>query len=297
MKKKTVCLLAAACALSVLAACGKKDTGTLPAASAGVENNAPRFKQTERFGTVSTIVLVPLDQAPAKYATYVRQELTELSKDDARKAPDAAYEQYVHTWLKQAASLAKPDWNMIAAITQPEMTVETNAFKKQAYIDKAKADIAVDPSQRNIIYGWQGEIMSITGPDVTTGEYYLTISPNHRSLSLSYENEAHYNYGLFYSPVLDALHMNQDNRGSVQLTVKVPIEKARAIEAMREGTSPMIRVYGHVVGVNDMLVLDKKGAQAGLNIEVEALEWGTRKDGVFKTFFFLDTDQLNRSKP
>ena len=92
--------------------------------------------------------------------------------------------------------------------------------------------------------------------------------------------------------------MKGDNRGNMQLTVKLPIEKAKEIESLRAGNSTMIRVYGRVIGKNadQAPLLRKDGSKAGLNVEVEALEFGIRKDGEFKTFFFLDSDQLKRSK-
>lgn len=300
MNEKVKCLVAAACAVSLLAACGKKETdpgqGASVAASAKVDDNAPRFKQTARFGTVSTILLDPLFQVPAKYANYVRQDVTEVSREEYRKLPQGAFEKYIGTWLKQDASAAKPDWNMIAALTQPGMTEATNEFKKQALIEQAKTDVKADPAYRNAVYGWQGEILGIDGPDVATGEYYLVIRPGQRTMSFSYANDRQYRYELSYFPVFNAVGMTGDNTGTMQLTVKVPIEKAREIESLREGSVPMIRVYGHIAGVHRTPLVDKKGAEAGLEIEVEALEFGARKNGEFKTFFFLDTDQLKRSK-
>lgn len=60
----------------------------------------------------------------------------------------------------------------------------------------------------------------------------------------------------------------------------------------------MIRDYGHVIGTNTDQAprLRKDDSEAGLSVEVEALEFGIHKDGKFKTFFFLDSDQLKRSK-
>lgn len=148
---------------------------TAPASTPAVaEDNTPHFKQTEKFGTVSNIVLTPLFQAPSKYSSYVRQEVSEATKDEYNKLPDAAFEGHVNTWIKQAASVDSPDWQMIAGITHPETADETNAFKKQEAADKAKNEVAADKNLLNVIYGWQGEMLSIAGPDVTTGEYSNT---------------------------------------------------------------------------------------------------------------------------
>lgn len=300
MKEKTKYLFAVVCAISALTACGKKaDVTSQTATTAAIaEENTPHFKQTEKFGTVSNIVLTPLFQAPSKYSNYVRQEISEITKDEYKKLPDSAFEGYVNTWLKQAASVEKPDWQMIAGVTHPEIAEETNEFKKQEAGDKAKTEIPADKNQLNVVYGWQGEILFIAGPDVTTGEYYLLIRPNNRYDIASYRNQKNYRYSLYYRPAFNAVGMKGDNRGDMQLTVKLPIEKAKEIESLRAGNSTMIRVYGHVIGVNtdQTPLLRKGGSEVSLSVEVEALEFGIRKDGEFKTFFFLDSDQLKRSK-
>lgn len=303
MKNKTKLLLAAICTVSILSGCGKKDDAisqnVSSSTSSPVEDNTPRFKKTEKFGTVSNIILTPVFQVPPKFNSYVRQEVSELSKDEYQKLSDVAFEGYVSNWIKQAASVEKPDWSMIAGIVHPEFTEETNEFKKQEIIDKTKSEITIDKSKINVVYGWQGEMLSIAGPDVTTGEYYLYIKPHSRFQSVSYENSKNYRYSLYYRPVFDAVGMSTDNLDSMQLTVKVPIEKAKEIESMREGNVPMIRVYGRVVGVDansNAPLLRKNFSEAPLGVAVEALEFGTRKNGEFKTFFILDSDQLKRSK-
>lgn len=302
MTTKTKFLLVAVCTISVLAACGKKVDGTSQTASvstpATVSENTPHFKQTEKFGSVSNIILTPLFQAPSKYGSYLRQDVSEATKDEYKNLQDSSFEGYVNSWIKQAASIEKPDWQMIAGITHPEITEETNEFKKQEVADKAKAEITADKSLLNVVYGWQGEMLLIAGPDVTTGEYYLLIRPDNRYQIVSYQNHKNYSYSLYYRPVFNAVGMTGDNRRDMQLTVKVPIEKAKEIESLKEGNSTMIRVYGHVIGVNTEQgpLIRKTGSDAGLNVEVEALEFGIRKNGQFKTFFFLDSDQLKRSK-
>lgn len=300
MKEKTKLLFATVCAVAALAACGKKADVVSPtvAGATVAEENTSHYKQTEKFGTVSSIVLTPLFQAPTKYSNYVRQEVSEANKDEYKKLPDSAFEGYVNTWLKQAASVEKPDWQMIAGVTHPEIAEETNEFKKQEAGDKVKTEIPADKNQLNVVYGWQGGMLFIAGPDVTTGEYYLLIRPNNQFNIVSYRNQKNYRYSLYYRPVFNEVGMKGDNRGDMQLTVKLPIEKAKEIESLRAGNSTMIRVYGRVIGKNadQAPLLRKDGSEAALNVEVEALEFGIRKDGEFKTFFFLDSDQLKRSK-
>ena len=300
MKEKTKFLFAVVCAVAALTACGKKaDVASQTATAAtAAEENTSHYKQTEKFGTVSSIVLTPLLQVPAKYGNYVRQEVSEAAKDEYKKLPDSAFEGYVNTWLKQAASVEKPDWQMIASVTHPEIAEETNEFKKQEAGDKVKTEIPADKKQLNVVYGWQGEMLFIAGPDVTTGEYYLLIRPDNRYNIVSYRNQRNYRYSLYYRPTFNAVGMKGDNRGDMQLTVKLPIEKAKEIESLRAGNSTMIRVYGHVISVNpdQAPLIRKDGSEAGLSVEVEALEFGIRKNGEFKTFFFLDSDQLKRSK-
>ena len=51
------------------------------------------------------------------------------------------------------------------------------------------------------------------------------------------------------------------------MTVKVPVEKAKEIESLREKGKDMIRVYGHVTGIKDQSTFVNKGsASAGLNV-------------------------------
>lgn len=297
MKQHLKSALVAACVLSALTACGKKEDSTNSTAPAA-ESSASLYKQTEKFGSVSNIVLTPRFDVPSKYSSYIRQEATELNKDEYAKYPDAAFEAYVNTWIKQAASVDKPDWQMLAGILHPEITAETNEFKKQEAADKAKTEIAVDKKQLGVVYGWQGEMLYITGPDVSNGEYYLLIRPDSRYQIVSYQTEKNYRYNLSYKPNFKALGMTGDHRGDMQFTVKVPIEKAKEIESLRENSKAMIRVYGQVSGVSQdrFPMVRKDFSEAGLSIDVEAIEIGSRQNGQFKPYFFLDTDQLKRSK-
>jgi hypothetical protein len=290
---------------AALAGCGKKDgeahseavAGGVPApAVATAPSDAPKWKQTEKFGTVSNIALTPLYQAPAKYSNYIHQEASEVTKEEYRALPDAAFERYVATWVQQASSLDKPDWALVAGILRPEITAETNEFKKQEAADKAKADITPDKNALNVVYGWQGEILNIAGPDVSNGEYYLLLRPEGRSWMVSYLNKSNQRHSLYYHPDFSGVGMQGDNRGDMQLTVKVPIEKAKEIETLREQGNTMVRVYGRVKAVYQTPVARRDGTEAALQVEVQALEIGSRQNGVFKPFFFLDADQLKKSK-
>lgn len=293
-------MLVSAFSVFFLTACSKKEPETNQAVPASKnsesENITPRYKQTERFGSVSNIILTPLPSAPSKYSNYIRQEVSEVTKDEYKNLSNSIFENYVTTWIKQAASVEKPNFEMIASINHPEITGETNEFKKQEIIDKVKSEFTIDKNILNIVYGWQGDMLSISGPDVATGEYYLYIKPHNRYQIVSYQNQKNHTYNLYYQPVFEAVGMTGDNTGGMQLTVKVPIEKAKEIESLRDGTSTMIRVYGHIVGVDRTPQIQKSISQAELSVEVEALEFGVRKNGEFKTFFFLDSDQLKRSK-
>jgi hypothetical protein len=153
------------CAVAALAACGKKADVVSPTVTGATvaEENTSHYKQTEKFGTVSSIVLTPLFQAPTKYSNYVRQEVSEANKDEYKKLPDTAFEGYVNTWIKQAASVEKTDWQMIAGVTHPEIAEETNEFKKQEAGDKVKTEIPADKNLLNVVYGWQGEMLFIAG--------------------------------------------------------------------------------------------------------------------------------------
>ncbi|MDO8713750.1 MAG: hypothetical protein Q7K13_04640 [Polynucleobacter sp.] len=282
-----------------ITACSKKQedfpsTNNPPAAA----DNTPIYRQTEKFGTVSNQTMVPVFEIPSQYTKYTRQEVSEASKDEYQKFPESTFEGYVNTWIQQAASVEKPDWIVLAGILNPQLATETNEFKKQEAAEKIKNQVASDKSKLNVVYGWQGEMLFIAGPDVSNGEYYLTIRPNASYQVVSYVNSKNYRYNLFYRPDFKALGMLGDNRGDMQLTVKVPIEKAKEIESLREGQKTMIRVYGSVEGLTDERrpQIGKDSSEASLRVEVKALEFGIRMNGQFKTFFFLDSDQLKKSK-
>jgi hypothetical protein len=293
--------LAASVALA-LSACGKKNADPAPEASAQPAANQTgmadsRFKQAGKFGVVSAVDLTPVFVVPQKYSSYVRQEITETTKEEYRNLPEQAFQTYVKTWLTQAASVEKPDWDTLAAIVYPDSVDEPNAFKKQEAADKAKSTLPTDKHTLDAAFGWQGEVLSVRGPDVTNGEYYLTISQHSRYRTVSYYNGKKYSYNLFYHPNFEAVGLHGENRGDIELTVKVPIDKAKEIESLREGNTMFMRVYGHVKGIRkDNQVIRSDLSEADLDVDVAALEFGVRKDGKFQTLFFLDTDQLRKPR-
>lgn len=309
ISKKHSCLLIAVAVAALLSACGKKEDApsasvAVSAQPAGDQPADPNLKKTEQFGLQSSILLEPIFEVPGKYASYVRQEVTEAAKEEFQKLPDTMFDAYVAIWLKQAASVDAPDWNMLAGILHPDTAEEGNAFKKQEAADKAKTEVTADKGSLNMVYGWQGEVVRIVGPDVKTGEYYLTISPQGRFNTISYTPGAKpYNYGLGYMPIFSGVGMEVDCAGSrscngdVTMTVKVPLDKAKAIEEVREKGKDMVRLYGHVTGKKEFSDRLSKGrASASLNLQVEAIEIGSRQNGQFKSYFFLDKEQLTRWK-
>lgn len=293
-------LILAASVLLALSACGKKDTELAqpagqPATQSAAAAGSP-FRETEKFGSVSSATLTPGFEVPQKYSGYVRQEVSETTQEEYRNLPEAAFQDYVKTWLTQAASIDKPDWDTLASIVFPNSIDEPNAFKKQEAADKTTSTLAVDKHTLNVAFGWQGKALEIKGPDVANGEYYLTIDQRNAYRIVSYRNEKKYEYNLFYKPDFGALGLGGDQRKAIDLTVKVPIDKAREIESLREGNPVFMRVYGRVKGINNSrLVIRKDFSEADLEVDVEALEFGIRKDGKFQTLFFLDSEQLRKA--
>jgi predicted small lipoprotein YifL len=308
MKNQYKNLLALACVLASLTACGKKESTTPPPVlqpgnSGAADANVTHTKHTKNGGVVSSIILEPVFAVPGKYTSYVRQEVSEASSAEIAKLSGAALEAYVNTWIKQAGSVANPNWSILAGILHPETTELTNEFKKQEAADKTKSEFVTDKASLNTVVGFEGEIFSLSGPDIETGEYYLSLNPDSRFSSVSYTTKKGYRSLFSYQPVLKNVGMeincmgSRSCKGVVYMTIKVPLEKAKEIEALREKGKEMIRVYGQVSGIKDgPSYIHKNSASAGLNIEVEAIEVGSRQDGQFKSYFFLDTDQLKRWK-
>ncbi|MFT7722188.1 MAG: hypothetical protein QM788_05085 [Roseateles sp.] len=289
-------MLAVALALPLLAACGKKDEAGTPATPAAAATSAdpqlPRFKQTEKFGSVSAVVLDGTAPLPERFASYQRQEATEWTKGEYQQQPDSAFLAYLAHWKTQAASVPKPDWGLIAKIVHPESADEANEFKKQAWADKTRQELPADPASLQMVMAYQAEYIFLAGPDVATGEYYLSVKPGARRLGVSYSDGKHRS-SLNYDPAFDALCASCQ---TLQFTVKVPVERAREIEALREKGKDMLRIYGRVTGVSNapMPIVNRQGANADLAVSIEAIEMGSRQDGGYKRYFVIGPEQLAR---
>lgn len=252
--------------------CSKKNGGSDQSASATpppvVENSGP-------------LVLTATFQVPEKYSNYIRQEVTEATDSEFDKLPDSALDNFDNIWIKQAASIANPDWQTLAALLHPQVITETNVFKQQEVADKVKTEIQIDKNSLNVVFGMQGKVMDLGKPDATTGEYHLFIYPN-EAVSFTYAKKT-----LSYKSDFGCNSCNH-----IMMVVKVPIEKSKEIEALRENKhKDFVRIYGHVTGN-----YEKSGysSNAGLTVDVEAIEIGSRQNGQYKSYFFLDNDQVRR---
>lgn len=286
--------LALMAALS-LAACSKK-TAEAPATAPAAET-APqqaRFKSTEKFGSVSALALDGTAALPERFTRYQRQEATEWLKDEYRQQPDSAFLAYLARWKLQAASVPKPDWALLAKIVHPESADESNEFKKQDWADKTRQELPADPASLQLLLAYQAEYISLRGPDVATGEYYLSLRPGASRLGVGY-SDGKYRSDLNYLPDFEGLCPGCRD---LQFTVKVPVARAREIEALREKGKDMMRVYGRVTGLHqpETAVIRRDGASATLAVEIEAIEMGSRQGGEYKSYFIIGPDQLKAWK-
>jgi len=104
-------------------------------------------------------------------------------------------------------------------------------------------------------------------------------------------SDGKYRSDLTYVPDFDGLC---GGCRDLQFTVKVPVARAREIEALREKGKDMMRVWGRVTGVNtdSMAIVRRDGADAKLSVEIEAIEMGSRQGGEYKSYFVIGPDQL-----
>lgn len=286
--------LAAALSLGLLAGCGKKAEAPADpapgAAAAPAAPSTPRFKQTAKFGSVSAVVLDGTAPLPARFASYQRQEATEWVKGEYQKQPDSAFLAYLQRWKVQAASVAQPDWAFLAKLAHPESADEANEFKKKDLADQTRQELKADPASLQMVMAYQAEYVTLSGPDVETGEYYLFLRPGARRQGVGY-NDGKYSSALNYMPAFDTLCSGCRD---LQFTVKVPVARAREIEALREKGKDMLRFYGRVTGLYEpaTALADRRGASADLALEIEAIEVGSRQDGEYKSYFVIGPDQL-----
>lgn len=286
--------LLSALSLAGLAACGKKaeapTEASAAAPAAAAQLRTPQFKTTEKFGSVSATVLDGAAPLPARFANYQRQEATEWIKGEYEKQPDSAFLAYLARWKTQAASVPKPDWALLAKIVHPESVDEANEFKKQEWADKTRQDMPADPASLQMVMAYQAEYVSLKGPDVATGEYYIFVRNGASRMGVSFY-DGKYRSNLNYVPDFDGLC---GGCRDLQFTIKVPLERAREIEALREKGKDMMRVYGRVTGLNtdSMAIVDRTSAHANLNVAIEAIEMGSRQGGEYKSYFVIGPDQL-----
>ena len=308
MRKFKDVALASSVLISIfLVSCGDKSktTSNEPAAQEPSQAEIPSpYKDTEKFGSVSATILKPVFSVPERYKNYIHQEISGYNDDEYQKAPNGVFEEYVKRWVVQAASIDNPDWNILASVTQPGYTELTNEFKKQESVEKIKNSIGVDKNALNVVVAWKNDYIYLRGPDATTGEYYITIDGSFTTPMVSYTTAEGHNIRLYYQPSLRELGLQKvcsnRNCNTYELTVKVPIEKAKEIEAFREGkpksSKDFVRLYGRVTkSLNEGTIIDKLTARS-LELEVQALELGARVDGQFESYFFVDGDELKKIK-
>ena len=308
MRKFNSITIASSVLVSIfLVSCGDKSKTTSnqpgPQEPSKAEISSP-YKDTEKFGSVSATILKPVFFVPESYKKYIHQEISEYNNDEYQEAPNSVFEEYIKKWVVQGASIDNPDWNILARVTQPGYAGLTNEFKKQEGIDKIKNSIEVDKNALNVVVAWKNDYIYLKGPDATTGEYYITIDGGFTTPMVSYTTAEGHDIRLYYQPSLRELGLQKKcsnrNCNSYELTVKVPIEKAKEIEAFREGkpksSKDFVRLYGRVTkSLNEGTIMEKLTARS-LELEVQALEVGTRVDGRFNPYFFVDSDELKKIK-
>lgn len=289
--------LVAALSLGLLSACGKQAAGPGAAEPAAEAQWQPaKIKQTEKFGSVSSIVLDGSTALPARFAAYQREEVTEWSGDEYRRQPASAFEAFGQRWLRRAASVDKPDWGRITGIAHPESSQETNEFKKQEWAERTRQALPPETAALQMVMGWSGQVFTLRGPDVQTGEYYLHINADASRSGVGYSDGKHH-FALHYWPSFSLTRCKECAK--MDFTIKVPLERAREIEALREKGKDMVRLYGHVTGFfsPETAVIRSDGAEAKLALAVEAIELGSRQNGSFHSYFVLGPDQLAQWQP
>lgn len=266
--------------------------------------SAPEMKTLANGSVVSSVVLNPEFSVPSKYKDYNRIELTELADSDLHGVSAAAFRSYGSLWVTQAASSDTPDWQRVAEVLYPDVRSSSNEFKKQEAGGRAKAETKTDKKSLNVVIAAYSNEFRIDGPDIKTGEYYLSLAPTGTVKSLYFDSNKpgvteHYGYSPDLTNAGLVLRECSGSRPcprSVSLTVKVPLQKAKEIEALREKGKDMFRIYGRVSKATDW---QNSPSRIGgtLVVEGQAIEFGSRQNGLFKSYFFLDSDQLKRLTP
>lgn len=288
-----------------LNACGKEDAS--PTKAEPGKKQSPVVEQPKAGNSsepsVAAAPLDPVFKLPARYASYQLIEASELTRNEISQAPSELIQVYKNEWIKRAGSIAEPDWWFIASSMTPELATTSNEFKKKEIAEKTREQFQKDAGSLKVVFAWKNENSILSAPNVETGDYTLTLAPkdggNGIYFSLdSSSPEYRYSYEPNFEPVgvIPAPCQGMTCRERSNLVIRVPIEVAKEIETHREKHPDMIRVYG-TTSKMDALPPSAGALTGNLIINVEAIEVGTRKNGVFHSYFFLDGDQLGRMRP
>lgn len=283
MKINTNKLILSVATSLLLGACGSNADKTAESTNqTSVELESANAEKNEN------VVVDAAFEVPEPYKSYLRQELSETMKNgEYQTVSDEVYNSYISNWFKQAASVEKPNWELITKMKHPEIRDITNAFKRQELIEATKSEIKKDEKSLNTYFAVTGEYLGGLNVDVNTGEYTLIMTPTGR---VGRPNESGFYETYFPTESLDpnAPH----NPRSVTITIKVPIEKAKEIESLRESIDrnkfEMVRFYGKVISPS--VYEDERD----LIFRLEAFDVGLRKDGSFKSYFFIGPEEAKK---
>lgn len=278
-----------------LAACGEKSKEV-------TKNVAPTDKAQE---PKKDPILEPVFALPSKYKNYNHMVMTVITNDDMRKYPakypESLYDTTKAAFISQVGSSDKPDWFLVAAMRDRSLLGVTNDFKRQEAGEKAKADFKVDPSSLNIVVGTQGK-QFLGKPDITTGVYKIQISSDLSVGYSMYEDIGNNRYDTGYEYKIDYKELGiwpkdcPDCVSKLSMYVKVPLDKAKQIEELREvavGSDDM-RVYGKLSGITESHITPYR-TSGTLKLNAEAIEFGAMKNGEWVSYFFVDGDELKKA--
>lgn len=292
-----------------LVACSKDETQSVNSNKKGgpgekmeagyyMADAALKRKEIKGGFLVSAIDLKPVFKVPVKYQSYNRIELTEMDEKELN-AQGSDNRDYQVNWLKQASSVEKPDWWSIAATKNSALRSTTNDFKKQEEAEKEKSVAKIDKKDANVIVTMRSDFLTFSKPNIADEEYYIVLPAggSMQGVTSDYKN-VYYSYS--YSFNMENLGISRDKCqgdpcGNYQITVKVPKLEAKRIEEARESGKDIFRFYGHAQNLSHWDV-KPTSLQGNIVVDVEALEIGSRQNGVFIPYLFIDTDQFNLMK-
>lgn len=183
--------------------------------------------------------------------------------------------------LDQAGRISSQSQLGDAGENPPSWVTEINNGFKQEAAEKAKTEIVADKGSLNVVVGFQGEIL------VCMGQTFRLVNTILRSIQIPgihafLLSQGNYNYQLFYQPVLKDVGMAIRHLGCSSCKV-MWTWRWRFLSRKPKKLSPCAKrgktwfVYGHVTGIKDQSTFVNKGsASAGLNVEVEAIEVGSK---------------------